>query len=361
MDWTSIGNAIWDFCVTNGVKVLNALLVFIFGYILIKIVNIVVKKFLSKTKINKVTQSFSISILGFALKLILILAVLNTLGIQTTGLIALLSAAGLAISLSLQNSLANLANGVVIITTQPFEVGDRVRVNNLEGIVKSIGMLTSTIVTTNNEEITLPNSEIVNNPIINYSRFKTRRIVLDFNIAYEADLQLTKKIILDVANSDGRTLTTPAPSVAVSELGDDFIRLTAYIWVDTEDYYDVIDYIKEAVVNEFKRNSIPRSHKQYGIKIQDTEPAPIYDDTPLQPRVEKVRTNRENENFFDKLEDKAKEYESRRKKRLEERRQKRQKKKLQKNNSQDNTTLEQNISNKQIENQDVNDNNNNKN
>lgn len=313
MDWNAIGNAIWDFCVNNGVKILNAILIFVLGYLLIKIIMKVTKKLLTKTKINKVTQSFGLSVISFALKLILIIAVLNALGIETTGLVALIAAAGLAISLALQNSLANLANGVVIITTQPFEIGDHVSVNNIEGTIKHIHMLTSTIVTFNNEEITLPNSTIINNPIVNYSRLKTRRSVLSFKVAYHADIKLCKQIILDVIHSDGRTFTDPTPYVTVDELGDDYITLKVYFWVDAEDYYSVNNYVREALTNEFKKNNIPRSHKQYEVNIQETPTVAVYEDKALQPRIEKVR-KQEKQDFFSKLESKAKEYENKIKK-----------------------------------------------
>ena len=339
MNWNEIWNTIWTFIKTNGVHIVNALLVLIFGYILIRIVNKIVKSLFAKSKINKVTQSFCSSIISFALKFLLVMAVLNCLGIQTTGLIAILSAAGLAVSLSLKNSLSNLANGVIIITTQPFEVGDEVKVNGNEGVVKSIGMLTSTIVTFNNEEITLPNSAIVENPIINYSRLKTRRSVLDFSVAYEANLAEVKKILLEVINSDGRTLLTPAPYVVVKDLGEDYITVRAYFWMDSEDYYAVNNYVKEAVVNEFKKHNIPRNYRRYTIS-NDCISELNYEDKPLQERVEKVRHKDDDQDIFDKLEDKAKEYDTKRKQKLAEK--KKRKLEEKKRKLKEKTTLEVN-------------------
>ena len=313
MDWNAIGNSIWEFIVNGGTKLVNALLIFIFGYIIIKIIKKVVKHIFSKTKFNSATESFLTSIIGFALNMVLILAILSSLGVETTGLIALLSAAGLAISLSLQNSLSNLANGVVIIGTQPFEVGDYVSVDGTEGTVTSIRMLTTTIRTSDNKMITIPNSTIVNNPIINYNKLKTRRSALDFSVAYETDIRLVKQIIYDVIASDGRTLTDPAPNIVVKELGDDYITLTAYFWEDGEDYYSVNNYVREMVINEFKKNGIPRNHKHYSIKLQDTAEEIKYEDTPLPPREEKIRKIEGGHNFIEKLELKAKELEKKRK------------------------------------------------
>lgn len=335
MNWNEIWDTIWNFIKNNGTNIVNAILVLIFGYVLIKIVNKLIKSLFAKSKINKVTQSFCCSILSFALKFLLVMAVLNCLGIQTTGLIAVLSAAGLAVSLSLKSSLSNLANGIVIITTQPFEVGDEVKVNNTEGVVKSINMLTSTIVTFNNEEVTLPNSAIVENAIINYSRLKTRRSVLSFSVAYEANVNEVKKILLDVIHSDGRTLLEPAPSVVVKELGEDYITLSAYFWMDSEDYYAVNNYVKETVINEFKKHNIPRNYKKYTI-CSDCAQKLNYNDTPLTERVEKIRKEDDEQDLFEILEDKAKEYESKRKKRFAERK----KRKLEKKRKKESSTLE---------------------
>ena len=237
MDWEKIKNAVTSFLSDGGLKILKALLVFIVGFILIKLVMKIVKSIFSKTSMEKITQSFLLSIIKFVLNLILIITVLQSLGIATTGLIALISAAGLAVSLALQNSLSNLANGVVIITTKPFREGDYVSINGVEGSVKNIKMLTTSIVTADNKMVVLPNSSIVTNEVVNYNALKTRKVTFAFDVDYASDINQVKQIILDVMTSNGKVRLEPAPFVALKTLKDSSLGFTASCWVDCEVYW----------------------------------------------------------------------------------------------------------------------------
>lgn len=299
MDWDKIKDAVSGFLADGGVKILKAVLVFVVGYLLIKIVMKICRTIFSKTKLEKITQSFLLSILKFALNMILIITILQSLGIATTGLIALISAAGLAISLSLQNSLSNLANGVVIITTKPFKEGDYVNINGVEGTVKNIKMLTTEIITTDNKLVVLPNSDIVTNSVINYNAYKTRRVGFEFDVDYASDPDKVKQIILSVINSNGKVRLEPAPFVSLKTLKESAISFTANCWVDAEDYWDVYYYVMDNVFNEFKRNNINIPYNQMEVRVRTDEVVMPYKTKELPLRVEKVREEKVDGDVFD--------------------------------------------------------------
>ncbi len=301
MNWDKIKDAITTFLSDGGVTILKGLLVFIAGILLIKIVMKIVKAVLAKTHIEKITQSFLLSIIKFVLNLILIITVLQALGIATTGLIALISAAGLAVSLALQNSLSNLANGVVIITTKPFKEGDFVNINGIEGRVKYIRMLTTGIVTNDNRLVVMPNSEIVTNEVINYDIQKTRRVDFTFDVDYASDLDKVKQIILDVINSNGKVRLEKAPFVALKELRASSLGIAANCWVDAEDYWDVYYYVMEHVFNEFKRNNINVPYNQLEVRLRDDKVVMPVNTESLPVRVEKERAEELDGDLVDNL------------------------------------------------------------
>ncbi len=301
MDWEKIKNAVTSFLSDGGLKILKALLVFIVGFILIKLVMKIVKSIFSKTSMEKITQSFLLSIIKFVLNLILIITVLQSLGIATTGLIALISAAGLAVSLALQNSLSNLANGVVIITTKPFREGDYVSINGVEGSVKNIKMLTTSIVTADNKMVVLPNSSIVTNEVVNYNALKTRKVTFAFDVDYASDINQVKQIILDVMTSNGKVRLEPAPFVALKTLKDSSLGFTASCWVDCEDYWSVYYYVMENVFNELKRNNINIPFNQVEVRLRNDEVVMPVNKDALPLRVEKERPEQIEGDIVDNL------------------------------------------------------------
>ncbi len=299
--WEKIKNALSSFLADGGVKILKAILVFIIGYILIKIIMKILKLVFGKTKMEKITQSFLLSILKFVLNLILLITVLQSLGIATTGLIALISAAGLAVSLALQNSLSNLANGVVIITTKPFKEGDYVNIAGVEGTVKNIKMLTTSIVTVDNKLVTIPNSTIVTNEVINYNSFKTRKLIFNFGVDYASDTEKVKEILLNVMNSNGKVRLEPAPFVSLKDLNDSSINFVANCWVDAEDYWDVYYYVMDNVFNEFKRNNINIPYNQIEVRLRNDDVKMPVNKEALPLRVEKERKENTEGDFVDNL------------------------------------------------------------
>lgn len=289
MNWSEIWNNITHYLLTSGLAILKAVLILVIGLLLIKLVMKAIRSIMAKTKLEKITQSLLCSVLKFALTIIVIISAVQALGVDTTSLIALISAAGLAVSLSLQDSLSNLANGIILISTRPFKEGDYVSINGVEGTVQNVRMLTTCLATVDNKLVVIPNSNVVTNEVINYSARKIRRVSFDFDIAYESDIELAKKIILDVMNSNGKIILDKAPFVSLKTLKESSLGIAANCWCDNEDYWSVYYYVMDNVYNEFKRNNISVPYNQLEVRLRNDEVVAPYRTESLPERVEKIR------------------------------------------------------------------------
>ena len=292
MDWGEIWNTIKNFFTENVWNIVAFFAALIIGLIVIKLLLNLTRKLFSKTRMEKVSQKFLYNIIKFCLYLVLILILLSLLGVSMTGVLAAVSAAVLAIGLALQNNIANLANGIIIVTSKMFKKGDYIVVDGVEGSVEEINFLFTTIMTSDNKKITIPNSTIINSSVINSGANATRRIDLTFSVAYESDVEKVKKIVVDVMKSDGRVLLEPAPFCRLKTLGASSIDFFANCWVDGEDYWDVYYYIMETVYNEFKKNKISIPYNQIEVRNRTDKVVLPYDKEPLQKRVEKVRVEK---------------------------------------------------------------------
>ena len=299
--WEEVVASLKTFFLDNWLNVVYFFVALFIGIVLVKIILRITRSVLARSKMEKITQSFLLSLLKFVLYLLLILILAQIIGIPITGLVALISAAGLAVSLALQDSLSNLANGIIIISTKPFHEGDYVQINGVEGTVKNIRMLTTALVTPDNKLIVLPNSNLVTNEIVNYNVLGRRRVDLTFSVAYESDLKQVCGIISEVIRSDGRTLEDPAPTVRLANMGASAIDISARCWCDAEDYWDIYYYILDKVFNEFKKNGISVPFQQMEVRMREDAPAKFFDASPLPARVEKVRPEQEEEDFIDRM------------------------------------------------------------
>lgn len=324
--WEEITASLKAFFWDNWLNVVYFILALFIGIFIVKIIMRAVRAVFSRSKMEKITQSFLLSLLKFVLYLILVLILAQIIGIPITGLVALISAAGLAVSLALQDSLSNLANGIIIISTKPFHEGDYVLINGVEGTVKNIRMLTTALVTPDNKLIVLPNSNIVTNEIVNYNVLGRRRVDFTFSVAYETDLKLVREIIYGVFESDGRTLTDPAPVVRLADMGASSIQISARCWCDAEDYWDIYFYVLDRVFNEFKKHGVTIPYNQMEVRMREDKPVSVYDDAPLPARVEKVRGQEAKGDFIDRMEQRLSETQSKKERRRAEKEAKRQKK-----------------------------------
>ena len=293
MDWQGIWNSIVNFFKSNAWNILWFFVILVVGIIVIKILLRLVKKLLGKTKMEKMAQQFVITIFKFVLYLALILLLLSQIGIEISGILTACSAVILAVGMALQNSISNVANGIIIISNKMFKKGDYIITGGVEGQVTDINFLFTTLITADNKKITLPNSNILNGEVTNLGAYPTRRVDFMFSVAYETDVELIKKIVTDVMKSDGRVLLDPAPFCRLKFLGASSIDFAANCWCDNEDYWDVYYYVIENVYNEFKRNNVSIPYNQLEIRERkDTVTMPVIE-APLQKRTEKVREKAE--------------------------------------------------------------------
>lgn len=251
-----------------GVNMLTALAVFIVGRIVIGLVVSLVKKLLHKSKMDDMLVNFITSILGSLLLLFVIVASLDQLGVNTSSLIAIVGAAGLAIGLSLQDSLKNFAAGVLLVVFRPFRAGDFIEAAGVSGVVESISIFSTVMRTGDNREVIVPNGPIYGGVITNYSKRDTRRVDMVFGIGYDANLLEAKKLLADILAEDSRILQEPAPVVAVSELADSSVNFVVRPWVNTPDYWAVLWDTNEKVKLRFDEAGISIPFPQMDVHLQ---------------------------------------------------------------------------------------------
>ena len=250
-----------------GLKVLVSIAIFIFGKMIVKKVTALVKLLMHKAKIDNTLVEFLSNVIYFVLLVVVVLASLSTLGINTSSFLAVFGAASLAVGLALKDSLSNIGAAVLIIVFRPFEVGNYIEASGVSGTVEEINLFSTTLVTPDNQTITVPNSTIINSNIVNYSSKPTRRINHTFSIDYNDDLKLAKEIMMQVIHADERVLSEPAPFVAVSELGDNSVNFTFRVWVKTEHYWDVHFDMLEKVKLAFDTNNISIPFPQMSVHL----------------------------------------------------------------------------------------------
>lgn len=299
MTWDEIWSAIVNFFSTQGLTILYAILVLVLGWVLVKIILKLMNKFLKRTKLAPITLGFINSILKILLYVVLIFAVLQVLGVPITGLATVLATAGVAISLALKDSLSNVAYGMILITTRPFTQGDYVKIDSMEGTVSSIEIMSTSIITTDNKKVVIPNSEVYSSPIVNYSALGQRRMEMLFDVAYDTDLEKAKEIMLKVCKSYGKIMLDPAPEVHLKFMNADNLSLFLTCWTKGP-YWDVYFYLMENIFNEFKRNEISIDYKQIEVRMLNKDPLPLpYNKKPLPKRVEPKPEITEEFNLFD--------------------------------------------------------------
>jgi small conductance mechanosensitive channel len=222
-----------------GPGVLSALLILIIGLFVIKMIVKLTKKVMQKSNVDITLQKFLGNLLSWALKILLIVTVITQLGVETTSFAAIIGAAGLAVGLALQGSLANFAGGVLIMIFKPFKIGDLIEAQGEIGVVKEIEIFTTKLTGLSNKEIIIPNASLSNGNIVNYSTEGTRRVDLVIGVSYDADIKQTKEVLMEVLTSNDKVLKDPAPAVTVSELADSSVNFAVRPWSKTEHYWDV--------------------------------------------------------------------------------------------------------------------------
>ncbi|WP_111656607.1 mechanosensitive ion channel family protein [Isoalcanivorax indicus] len=251
-------------------NIIAALAIFIIGRWLVKRIAALMETGL-KRKVDPTVATFLARVAHVALLAFVIIAAVDRLGVQTASLIALFGAAGLAVGLALNNSLANFAAGVMLLVLRPFKVGDYVEAGNTAGTIREIRIFSTLMTSPDNKVILVPNGSIMNNQIVNYSAMPTRRVDLVFGVSYDADLSKVKEAIKAVLAADERILADPAPNIAVSELADSSVNLIVRPWVNSADYWAVYWGTIEAVKRKFDDEGITIPFPQMDVHFDKPE------------------------------------------------------------------------------------------
>lgn len=236
-----------EFATEYGIKVLGAIIIWIVGSWVIKKLLNGTRKVMSQKNYDESLQKFLLNLLGWALRILLILAILAKLGVETTSFAAILAAAGLAVGMALQGSLGNFAGGVLLMIFKPIKIGDLIEAQGEIGVVKEIEIFTTKLTGLSNREIIIPNGALSNGNIINYTTEGTRRVDLVFGVGYDSDIKKTKEVLMQVLISHPKILKDPAPTVNVMELADSSINFATRPWCKAEDYWDIYFEVTEQV------------------------------------------------------------------------------------------------------------------
>jgi small conductance mechanosensitive channel len=263
----------WIMVKTTGVDfVMNVVIAILIFYIGKWVVNLIVNgmlKAMRKGDMDKTLRRFIANLARMLLMLFVIIAAINQLGIQTASLIALVGAAGLAVGLALQGSLANFASGVLIVLFRPYKVGDFIEGGGIAGSVEEVQILTTVLKTGDNKRVIIPNSQIMGSTITNYSANDTRRVDLVVGVSYDDNLDQVRSELEKLVAADDRILDEPAVTIAVSELADSSVNFVLRPWVKTADYWGVYFGLTEAIKKRFDEVGISFPYPQQDVHVHN--------------------------------------------------------------------------------------------
>ena len=253
--------------VSFGKNVVIAFLIFYVGKFVISLVVRALRKVMRKQEVDKTLETFVCNLVRVALMVVVVIAAIGALGIQTTSFIAIFGAAGLAVGLALQGSLSNFAAGVLIVLFRPYRVGDFIEAAGIAGAVEQVQILTTVLRTGDNKRIIVPNGQIMDSIITNYSANETRRVDMVVGVSYSDDLDKVRATLQELIAAEERILDDPAPTIAVSELADSSVNFVVRPWVKTPDYWGVMFDLTEAIKKRFDQEDISFPFPQQDVHL----------------------------------------------------------------------------------------------
>ena len=254
--------------IESATSLLSAILIFLVAWIVIKLVMKAVDRLLAKSKkIDGALTNLVRNAINVLLWIIAIIIVANALGIDTASLVALVSVAGLALSLAVQNIMSNLFSGITLLITKPFAAGDFVDVAGKTGTIKSVGLFYTEMDTLDNIAVSIPNGDVTASSINNYSREPLRRVDQYFTASYDEDTEKVKAAILEAIGEDDKILQDPAPFVRLFAYEGSSIKYVSRVWCKNADYWDVFFGMNERVRESFKRNDVKMSYEHVNVHI----------------------------------------------------------------------------------------------
>ncbi len=260
-----------DFITTYGGRVIIALLVLVFGYLLVRLLNKAVGKAVDKMRVDETLKYVVRKVVKILLYVILLISVIEVLGVSMSSVVAVLASCGLAIGLALQGALGNLAGGLMIILFKPFRIGDYIEASGSQGSVRDISIFYTTLTTLDNKQIFIPNGELMNANITNFTASDQRRVDQSFKITNDVDAEVVKKVLLAAAEDTAGTLLDPAPFVRLTEVDDDTYIFTVRVWCETADYWDVLYDLIENCSKALRENGIDDPEERIAVRLVNEE------------------------------------------------------------------------------------------
>jgi len=266
-DWNLLLNLAQTKGVDFGINLAIAIAIFYVGKFVISLVIRGLRKVMQAQEVDKTLETFVCNLVRMVLLVVVVIAAIGQLGIQTTSFIAIFGAAGLAVGLALQGSLSNFASGVLIVLFRPYRVGDWVEAAGISGSVEQVQILTTILKTGDNKQIIVPNSQIMDSIITNYSANDTRRVDMVVGVSYDDDLDKVRATLEELIAAEDRVLDEPKHTIAVSELADSSVNFIVRPWVKTSDYWGVMFDMTEAIKKRFDEEGISFPFPQQDVHL----------------------------------------------------------------------------------------------
>jgi len=271
LDWSGFINLLRSVGIDFGLKLIVALIIFYVGRIVAKMLQKGIQRLMQAQETDKILESFVSNLAYWVIMIFVIIAAINQIGVQTSSLIAVMGAAGLAIGLALQGSLSNFAAGVLIVMFRPYRTGDWVEAAGIAGSVEQVQILTTVLKTADNKQIIVPNSQIMDSIITNYSANDTRRVDMVVGVSYDDDIDKVRATLHELVESDSRILKEPECAITIAALGDSSVNFNVRPWVKTTDYWAVKWDLTEAVKKRFDQEGISFPYPQQDVHVYNKE------------------------------------------------------------------------------------------
>lgn len=311
MTWAEYCEKVLTFVTTGGLTLLKMLGVFVIGYLLIRLVKGIAKKFLKRLKLSTLIQKYILNTITFLLYLGLIIVILQVMGIQITAFLTALAAAGLAVGLALQDTLKSITNGIVLIITKPFKENDFVKIDQVTGKVRSINFFTTTIETLDNRRLIIPNKNMVNFTIENNTHHLKRRFAYRFKVSHSTDTTKLEQVVKNAILSNPEVYTSPAPQLLCKEIEENGVVFEARGWCPSEmPRFEIVEAeVLQTLYNEIKKAGIELASKTIVVHNQPQKDV-FVDQTPLPERdmsKEPEANHEENLSFYELMDKKEEE------------------------------------------------------
>jgi len=266
-DWNQLLEVMQTRGVDLGINVVIAIAIFYVGKMVISLVVRGLHKVMQRQEVDKTLETFVCNLVRMVLLVVVVIAAIGQIGIETTSFIAIFGAAGLAVGLALQGSLSNFAAGVLIVLFRPYRVGDFIEAAGISGSVEQVQILTTVLKTGDNKQVIVPNGQIMDSIITNYSANDTRRVDMVVGVSYDDDLDKVRDTIKELIAAEDRILDEPACTIAVSALADSSVNFVVRPWVKTPDYWGVMFDLTEAIKKRFDKDGITFPFPQQDVHV----------------------------------------------------------------------------------------------